>query len=547
MSLYFDAVSVLSASPDAGGSLKSRIYNSSLKSSPPQIYALIAEVTKWNAVLKEVVDNSAILAHEPKLTPLLALLLTHDLLLSRKGIAAPANHPLRLAIERHRTRLNAEFTKIRVRRGCASVEQLRSTLRPTLRGPGDNTVPNPRWVRINNARTTLEQELKTTFGAYSPVASLSGLAATGSKGYYVDRHIPDLIAVVSTSQLLSTRAYKEGRIILQDKASCFPAYLLLGDKAAPWRGDLIDGCAAPGNKTTHLASLLFASGQTSSHIFSLDASPTRSKTLQKMVGIAGVKNRVTVLAGQDFLALDPRDPRFKKVTGLLLDPSCSGSGIVRREDVPQLALPEPSSRTARGSGSNPRKRKRKADDSLSATGESSATDNAENEPVNGELDIARLTKLSNLQAQIVEHAFKFPSATRVTYSTCSIHAQENENVVSRVLRSSTARERGWKILPRAEQVDGLRTWHHRGWLTGGHEPVEGEESWELTDIESDACLRCSPGDAEGTGGFFVAGFVRDPDLQATDENQAEECLGGEGMVDEDSDGSEETWEGFDTD
>lgn len=66
MSLYFDAVSVLTAPPEAGGSLKSRIYNSRLKSSPPQIYALITETTKWNAVLKEVVNNSDILAHEPK-------------------------------------------------------------------------------------------------------------------------------------------------------------------------------------------------------------------------------------------------------------------------------------------------------------------------------------------------------------------------------------------------------------------------------------------------------------------------------------------------
>lgn len=65
MSLYFDAVTVL-ASPEAGGSLKSRIYSSRLKSSPPQIYALITEATKWNVVLKEVVDNSDILAHEPK-------------------------------------------------------------------------------------------------------------------------------------------------------------------------------------------------------------------------------------------------------------------------------------------------------------------------------------------------------------------------------------------------------------------------------------------------------------------------------------------------
>ena len=68
MSLYFDAVSVLSGSPDDGGSLKSRIYNGKWKSSPAQIYALIAEASKWNLVLKEVIDNSGILTYEPKVS-----------------------------------------------------------------------------------------------------------------------------------------------------------------------------------------------------------------------------------------------------------------------------------------------------------------------------------------------------------------------------------------------------------------------------------------------------------------------------------------------
>lgn len=59
----------------------------------------------------------------------------------------------------------------------------------------------------------------------------------------------------------------------------------------------------------------------------MDASPTRSKTLQKMVAAAGAGDVVTVLPGQDFLALDPvADPRFENVTGLLLDPSCSDAG-----------------------------------------------------------------------------------------------------------------------------------------------------------------------------------------------------------------------------
>lgn len=35
---------------------------------------------------------------------------------------------------------------------------------------------------------------------------------------------------------------------------------------------------------------------------------------------------------QDFLEVDPADKRFSKVTAILLDPSCSGSGIVSAPD-----------------------------------------------------------------------------------------------------------------------------------------------------------------------------------------------------------------------
>jgi putative methyltransferase len=67
MSLYYDAVSVLTAPSSAGGSFKSRLYNSrSLKASPAQVYALVVEAAKWDILLKEVIDQAGILKLEPK-------------------------------------------------------------------------------------------------------------------------------------------------------------------------------------------------------------------------------------------------------------------------------------------------------------------------------------------------------------------------------------------------------------------------------------------------------------------------------------------------
>ncbi|OJJ45835.1 hypothetical protein ASPZODRAFT_26444 [Penicilliopsis zonata CBS 506.65] len=553
MSLYYDAVTVLTAPSSTGGSFKSRVYNArNIKATPAQIYALIIEASKWDLLLKEVIERSDLLKHEHRLTPLLALLLVHDHLVAKGGIAAPVSHPLRQAVERHKTRLKAEFVKARVRRGCASIQELKSAVLKEKKG-GDaattNTTVYPRWVRINNIRSSLEEQLKSTFAAYTRVTSLAELGDKTEKKLYVDVHIPDLVAVAYGTDFSTAPAYKNGEIILQDKASCFPAYLLAGNGWAVEMGgrDLIDGCAAPGNKTTHLASLLAKEGKTVNldstvkshqcfpHIYSMDASPNRSKTLQKMVSLAGADS-VTVLPGQDFLALDPADPRFATVTGLLLDPSCSGSGIIGREDVPTLTLPEAVTRNH----PQGKKRKRGQDDqketSVLVLGNEAETETENELSGSSAMDPDRLAKLSNLQARIVEHALRFPAATHVTYSTCSIHGIENEDVVARVLASDPARDGGWRVMTRGEQPAGLQKWGHRG--------VQTERGGSLSVDELEGCLRCWPGDEQGLGGFFVVGFVRESKAEKEEEEEEEEEEEGEEGEEGGEGSEEEEWEGF---
>lgn len=67
MSLYFDAVSILTTPSSAGGSFKSRIYSArNLRASPAQVYALIIEASKWDRVLAEVIEHADLLALERK-------------------------------------------------------------------------------------------------------------------------------------------------------------------------------------------------------------------------------------------------------------------------------------------------------------------------------------------------------------------------------------------------------------------------------------------------------------------------------------------------
>jgi 25S rRNA (cytosine2278-C5)-methyltransferase len=478
------------------------------------------------------------------LTPLLAVLLIHDHLLSKHGIACPRNHPLRLAVERHKARLASELTKARLRRKCATLEALRSQVLAQWRTSA-GSLQQPRWIRINKLKASLDEEIRTTFSTFTENSTLQELClnAGATKSFVRDPNIPDLLATdVPTKELVRTPAYITGKIILQDKASCFPAHLLLHSKpnlslrnARPSDGDLLDACAAPGNKTSHAASIIVdkantAKGSTACErlVLACERDAKRSKTLQSMLDQASAHDRVKVLANQDFLALNPHEQRFRHVTHLLLDPSCSGSGILGREDIPTLVLPKDKTRrlterskadgekgTGDGLLDRPESKKRKRPTPSQQL--SRGADVNTPPTTSSSIDTNRLRKLSNLQTQIIEHAFTFPSARLLTYSTCSIHATENEIVTLRALNSAVARKRCWRLLRRDEQPDGLRVWPHRGddLYKEKHEGYFAETWAAMTAAEKDsfreACIRCKPGGLDGTMGFFVVGFVRDPD------------------------------------
>jgi 25S rRNA (cytosine2278-C5)-methyltransferase len=85
-----------------------------------------------------------------------------------------------------------------------------------------------------------------------------------SKGFAKDAHVPDLLAFSPTVQFHDDPMYKSGKIILQDKASCFPAIVL----APPVTNNavVIDATAAPGNKTSHLSALMQNQGKVTYHL-----------------------------------------------------------------------------------------------------------------------------------------------------------------------------------------------------------------------------------------------------------------------------------------
>ncbi|KAJ1337440.1 25S rRNA (cytosine2278-C5)-methyltransferase [Microdochium nivale] len=553
MSLYHETAEILSQPSSTGGNLKTRIFShKNLKSPAQQIYALAVESCKWSAVLKEVIEATDLLRHERKLSPVLALLLVHDHLISKGGIALPATHGLRAAIERHKARLGSELTRARIRRKAGSIEQLRDQVTAEYL---EATGAYPRWVRVNTIRSTLEDQLDGTFRDFNRVQTIKEVTLTpGCKNLYLDAHVPNLVAISPAYEIIKTDAYKNGDIILQDKASCFPAYLL-----NPVVGDVIDSCSAPGNKTTHVAAIVrsrVAEGeQCIQKVFAFEKDKARSRTLEKMVRIAGGDEIVRMSFGQDFLKVDPLSPLYDNVTCLLLDPSCSGSGIVGRDNMPTIHLPQgpdssssskkgPSkpqqqtdtNTTATATNSKKRKREDKAEKQSSSTATAvAAAEEAEQQQrtmidddgtetvMSSEQELKkRLEALAGFQLVLVLHALEFPAARRVTYSTCSVHVEENEGVVRRALASEVARRRGWRVMRRDEQVSGMREW-----------PVRGLENGSDNDddkVLADACIRSYKDDGRGVMGFFVAGFVRDEDAAEGGVNECPYVRGEDGRI-----------------
>ncbi|KAI0468275.1 S-adenosyl-L-methionine-dependent methyltransferase [Xylaria cf. heliscus] len=536
MSLYHETADILSAPSSTGGNLKTRIFgngqkNKKLKSPPQQIYALAFETCKWSSVLKEVIDSSELLRHERKLTPLLSLLLVHDFLLSRKGIALPASHGLRAAIERHKARLTAELTRARLRRKATSIGALRQLI--TIESLGE-AGQYPRWVRVNTFKTTLEDQLDTTFKNFTRVASVNEIITGSAVGnlLHVDEHVPNLLALSPTFEITKTPAYTSGAVILQDKASCFPAYLL---DPKPEDGDVIDSCSAPGNKTTHVAAIVrsrVAEGEECKQkVYAFEKDQYRARTLDKMVNLAGAQEITRMSLGRDFLKVDPNAPLYRNVGSLLLDPSCSGSGIVGRDAMPTIHIPEQPGTAAKKTPLD-KSRKRKREDGTVEEGRQQVLvdDDGQELVVSSEKEMrVRLEALSSFQLTLLLHAFTFPAARRVTYSTCSIHAEENEQVVLKALRSEVAVKGGWRIMQRDQQVEGMREWPVRGSLeaSGGDDEV------------AEACIRSYKDDGRGVMGFFVAGFVRDAGAEAEGKmfppgNNQQEKPGPKGTKDQDS-------------
>lgn len=287
----------------------------------------------------------------------LVLVLVHDHLFSSRGISLSKIHKIRLAIERHSSALKSELSRLMVRHAVSSVSDLLDSLQPQT-DPSDldlgfNNINSPRWMRVNTIKWSFSEATEWFIAAGWTQVSLEVLTSQTSSSpdqtllFAEDQHIAGLLALPATVVLAKLQPYRDGRLIAQDKASCMPAQLLLGDNPQTLPIEVIDATAAPGNKTTMLSSIVGPNVK----VWAFEKDKQRFKVLSEMIKLAGCTSKLLSYVinyftavniflnilllcflnsdvhciNGDFLAVDPSDERFKHVSHIMVDPSCCKS------------------------------------------------------------------------------------------------------------------------------------------------------------------------------------------------------------------------------
>ncbi|XP_012219603.2 28S rRNA (cytosine-C(5))-methyltransferase [Linepithema humile] len=403
-----------------GASLKSLIYE---KKHPnvSGIYGLSMNTLQMLPMLDQLLQKIQILTEQPRLNSWLARVLITELLWGKKCLRN--NSKPVLTVLAYKDKLQEELKNLK----C--IETLISH---------KNKVQKPRYVRVNTLMLSVEKAISifqeagwkllsrsTTYSSY--LQSLSQL----SKPYFIqDLHIPEVLAFPFSTSFHQHPSYQNGELILQDKASCLSVHLLdLVNEAT-----VLDMCAAPGMKATYVAAKLHNHGT----VYAVEIDAKRFETLCNQIETTHAFCVKPIK--QDALTLDPK--QYLDVEYILVDPSCSGSGIIDRPKQSNM---------------------------------------------DGKSEPERLQNLQSFQVYLLRYAlFNFPNVKKIIYSTCSLHPEENEEVIDEVLADIGD---AYYLVP-AKQL--LNDWTNFS-----------SQKYNC----KDRCLYSKP-DVDFCNGFFVAIFER---------------------------------------
>lgn len=147
------------------------------------------------------------------------------------------------------------------------------------------------------------------------------LAQLKQEGFEVEPSplIDEAIRMVKGS-IAKSSLFEKGYLTIQDESSMLPAYALKIEEGLT----VLDACAAPGGKTTHIAEKLRSTGK----VFAFDIHEHKIKLISDNINRLGLEN---VEAKQG----DSRDIQAKfpaqSFDRILVDAPCSGFGVLKRK------------------------------------------------------------------------------------------------------------------------------------------------------------------------------------------------------------------------
>lgn len=177
-------------------------------------------------------------------------------------------------------------------------ERWQSTLTAALEQP-------PMWLRVNRNRTSREAYARRIEDACGVSGDLPG-------------HYPDAVLPDRPIAIADLPGFADGDAHVQDAAAQLAATFL-----APGPGmRVLDACAAPGGKTTHL----FECAGGPLDLVAVDVDPARISRLEENLARSGASAEVVVADVTDTCSwADGR--RFDRI---LVDAPCSSTGVIRR-------------------------------------------------------------------------------------------------------------------------------------------------------------------------------------------------------------------------
>jgi 16S rRNA (cytosine967-C5)-methyltransferase len=151
-----------------------------------------------------------------------------------------------------------------------------------------------------------------------------------------DPGIPEALVLEGPWDVHGSPQWRAGAVLAQSRAAMLPARAL-----APEPGErVLDLCAAPGGKSTHLAALMEGRGE----VVAVERNRRRAAELQRTVERLRAQGSVRVVLGDAARPLEGEAP-FDRV---LVDPPCSGLGTLQaRADLRWRVTPKDVTQLAR--------------------------------------------------------------------------------------------------------------------------------------------------------------------------------------------------------